>query len=198
MLLHWPSRLVSSQLLLRQSKQLLAVIPEPLPDDSVVVAEVGRAYGIKGWVWLQVYSRPVENLKRYTPLWLHQKDDRTASRVEIEALHCSSKGVRARINGVVDRNQAEAIRGQMLSVAADQLPPSDDESPLWRDLIGCTVKTEQGQSLGVVQGLMETGANDVLVVNGDRERLIPYVPEQYIKQVVLADRLLIVDWDPEF
>jgi len=175
------------------------VIPDTLPADSVVVAKIGRAYGIKGWVWLQVYSRPIDNIKRYAPLWLHQaENNRVAFRVVFEKLRFTNKGVRALIGGVTDRNQAEAIRGQVLSVDAEQLPESDDQSPLWRDLIGCTVVTTDNVCLGVVQGLMETGANDVLVVTGDRERLIPYVPEQFVRQVDLAEKRLVVDWDPDF
>ena len=68
----------------------------------------------------------------------------------------------------------------------------------WADLVGLEVLTESGQSLGQVHGLLETGANDVLDVRGDRDRLIPFVQGQYVKKVCLDSGRLVVDWDPDF
>jgi 16S rRNA processing protein RimM len=78
------------------------------------------------------------------------------------------------------------------------MPASDDGRWYWMDLIGLQVVTTGGVALGQVSGLLETGANDVLVVQGDRERLVPFVMDQYVKRVDLDAAVIEVDWDPEF
>ncbi len=78
------------------------------------------------------------------------------------------------------------------------MPASEDGSWYWMDLIGLQVVTTGGVVLGQVTGLVETGANDVLVVQGERERLVPFVIDQYVKRVDLDAGLIEVDWDPEF
>jgi 16S rRNA processing protein RimM len=79
------------------------------------------------------------------------------------------------------------------------LPEPDEGEYYWRDLIGLKVETEQGIALGVVDYLLETGANDVLVVkDGDKERLIPFLQGQFVKNINLESGMMIVDWDPEF
>ena len=77
-------------------------------------------------------------------------------------------------------------------------PPTEAGEHYWIDLIGLRVVTTEGCELGAVSHLMETGANDVLVVQGDRERLIPYLPGQVVMEVRTQDRCIVVDWDPEF
>ena len=97
-----------------------------------------------------------------------------------------------------DRDQAEALAGAIIAIQREQLPELEDAEFYWADLIGLAVQTQEGVELGHVDHLFETGSNDVVVVKGDRERLIPFVMDQVIQSVDLESRLMVVDWDPEF
>ncbi|NDE35614.1 MAG: 16S rRNA processing protein RimM [Gammaproteobacteria bacterium] len=103
-----------------------------------------------------------------------------------------------RIEGFSNRDEALSLRGSKVMVPRDVFPRAPQGSFYWADLMGLRVETSEGIELGRVAGLMETGANDVLEVKGDRDRLIPFVMDQYVKDVRLDEGLLIVDWDPEF
>ncbi|MFW6041412.1 MAG: ribosome maturation factor RimM [Guyparkeria sp.] len=167
------------------------------PVDPVVIAQLGRPYGIKGWVWLQVFTRPVENIERYRDVYLRpQQGEGRAAR--IEKLSVTPKGVAAKFASVDDRTAAEQLGRAEVVVGRDALPPPGPEEYYWRDLVGCEVVHTNGQVLGTVRELMETGANDVLVVRGDRERLIPFLPDDVILTVDLDARRIEVDWDPDF
>ena len=78
------------------------------------------------------------------------------------------------------------------------MPALESGEYYWADLMGLEVSTRQGDILGVVEKILETGANDVLVIRGEREHLVPYVPGQYVLSVDLAASVMVVDWDPEF
>lgn len=108
------------------------------------------------------------------------------------------KGLAALLPGSDDRDQAALLVGTQIFVDRDQMPPTEDDEYYWSDLEGLKVITTDGKALGQVERMMETGANDVMVVNGDRERLIPFVQGQYVKRVDLEAELIEVDWDPDF
>ena len=104
----------------------------------------------------------------------------------------------ARFESCGDRNTAEELAGTVLYIDSSRLPQLAEGEYYWAELIGLQVVTSAGVSLGQVIRMMETGANDVLVVSGDRERLIPYVAGVVVEQVDLAQSALVVNWDPEF
>ena len=104
----------------------------------------------------------------------------------------------ARLEGVDAREQALQLSGLSISVDRDRFEPAKPGEYYWADLIGLEVRTTSGVGLGAVTGLMETGANDVLVVRRERERLIPFVVGEFVKDVDLDAGVLIVDWDPDF
>ena len=108
------------------------------------------------------------------------------------------KGLVALLPGFEDREQAIKLVGQQIFVERDQLPPTVEGEYYWTDLEGLEVHTTNGDVLGRVEKLMETGANDVLVIRGEREHLVPFVQGQYVKRVDLEGGLIEVDWDPEF
>jgi len=167
------------------------------PVDPVVIAQLGRPYGIKGWVWLQVFTRPVGNIERYRDVYL--RDDRgQVQPARIDKLTVHPKGVTAKFDGVEDRSDVERLGRAEILVGREALPPAGPDEFYWRDLIGCEVVHVSGQSFGQVRGMLETGANDVLVVDGDRERLIPFLTDEVIRDVDIGARRLEVDWDPDF
>ena len=108
-------------------------------------------------------------------------------------------GIFLRVPGqIIIGEQAIALVGQQIFVGRDQLPPTEEGEYYWFDLEGLEVHTTNGEVLGQVDRMMETGANDVLVIHGDRERLVPYIQGQYVKSVDLEAGQIVVDWDPDF
>ena len=136
----------------------------------------------------------MEAIFDYQP-WLLEKDEKPVNIVDGRK---QGKGLAALLPGYRDRDQAAGLVGQKIFCRRDQLPATDEGEYYWSDLEGLEVKTTRGELLGRVERMMETGANDVMVVRGDRERLVPFVQGQYVTRVDLEEGLIEVDWDPEF
>lgn len=109
-----------------------------------------------------------------------------------------NNSVIAKLDGIDDRDQAANLVGSSIYVKLAQLPALQDGEYYWSDLVGLNVKTSSGTWLGVVDSLLETGANDVLIVKGDRERAIPFLQGSTILSIDLDNGLMIVDWDADF
>ncbi|MGM0563290.1 MAG: ribosome maturation factor RimM [Pseudomonadota bacterium] len=163
--------------------------------DKLVVGKLGGPHGVRGWIKVLSYTDPRENLFDYAP-WQLERDGQWRH-FEVEAGKPQGKGWIVKLVGVDDRNAAEALIHCRIAIEERQLPELDEGEYYWRDLIGLTVVTEGGQALGEVSGLMETGANDVLVVRGERQRLVPYI-DPVVRSIDLERREIRVDWDPEF
>ena len=117
----------------------------------------------------------------------------------MSAWQSHGKGLVVGLRDYTDRDQARSLIGLEIAVPRAELPAPEEGEYYWADLVGLKVETTEGQILGTVDHLIETGANDVLVVHGeDRERLIPFVADQVIRRVDLAAGLIQVDWDPDF
>ena len=163
----------------------------------VVVGEVSGVFGIKGWIKVYSFTEPRENILTYSP-WILRKGSELKS-VEVLEGNLQGKAVVACLAGVTDRDVAASLGGYEIVIDSTMLPEPEEGEYYWRDLIGLQVETEQGVALGVVDYLLETGANDVLVVKeGEKERLIPFLQGSFVKNINLAARVMIVDWDPEF
>lgn len=143
------------------------------------------------------YTRPRENIVRY-PTWYLQHRDGSWHETRLAEGRQHGKGVIARLADCVDRDQARALTGREIGISRDELPATEPGEFYWRDLQGLSVVTLTGERLGTVDHLIETGANDVLVVEGDRERLIPFVMGQVIVRVDLDEGEIQVDWDKDF
>lgn len=168
----------------------------------IKVGRISSPYGIKGMVWVYSDTSPMENIFSYRP-WLMRRGGELHS-VEVLSWRPQGKGLVARLKGCDDCNAAEALAGVDIYIARDALPTLEAGDYYWSDLEDRRVYATTGELLGRVYGLMETGANDVLVVRScegsidDRERLIPWVLDQVVIQVDLAADRIEVDWDPEF
>ena len=174
----------------------------PAAEDMITVGHVAAPYGIKGWVWIHALTDPVSNIFGYRPWYLKTREG--FCKVVVTEWREQGKGVVAQLDLAPDRNTAETLRNLAIWVSKSALPELEEGDYYWSDLIDLKVQTEAGQLLGVVYSLMETGSNDVLVVQAsagsldDRERLVPWLPGQVVKKVDLAGRVITVDWDPEF
>ena len=179
----------------------------PFPSHSILtLADIVGVYGIKGWVRLRVHLGDPKLLLSLSGLTLVAAPDspRSARRsVVVEALQAHGKGHIARLSGIADRTQAEALRGCKIQVAAAHFPAAGDGEVYWHDLEGLEVWcTEEGSRslLGRVKTLLETGANDVLVVApcegsiDDREHLVPWILDQVVTDIALTDRRIEVNW----
>jgi 16S rRNA processing protein RimM len=160
----------------------------------VALGYISAVHGIKGWVKVNSWTRPMEAILQYQP-WLLGEDKKP---VKIVDGRKQGKGVAALLPGFEDREQAATLVGVQIFVRRDQLPATEKDEYYWSDLEGLEVKTTKGELLGRVEKLMETGANDVLVIRGNREHLVPFIQGQYVTRVDLEDGMIEVDWDPEF
>jgi len=127
--------------------------------------------------------------------WLLGEDRKT---VKILDGRKQGKGLVVCLPGINDREQAKTMVGQQIFVRREQMPATAKDEYYWSDLEGLEVHTTKGELLGKVERLMDTGANDVLVIRGQREHLVPFVQGQYVTRVDLEGGLIEVDWDPEF
>jgi 16S rRNA processing protein RimM len=162
----------------------------------VVLGKVGGLYGVRGWVRLWSFTDPVENLLDYRELELGRGG--RWETIRLAEGRRQGESLVARFEGCADRDQAAPLVGAELAVARDRLPAPAVGEFYWADLVGLEVVTTGGISLGRVDHMMATGANDVMVVAGERERLLPFVREQFVIEVDLAGGRIVVDWDPEF
>ena len=174
---------------------------ESAVDDWVVVARIAGCYGLKGWVKLHSYTHPVENVLEFGSWRVKRREGYEA--VEFDVGQRRGKGLVAHMAGVDDRTRAESYRGLEVEVPASVLPALPEGDYYWRDLQGLEVWCQAGDDrllLGKVDYLIETGANDVLVVAAcegsidQRERLIPYLPGDSVTAVDLASGVIEVDW----
>lgn len=162
----------------------------------VVVGRISGLYGVRGWLKVFSYTEPREQIAEYSP-WLVDSDGEWQS-IAVEAGRAQGKGVVVKLAGFDDRDTAATLLGRDVAVRRDQLADPEPGEYYWADLQGLRVLTLSGIELGIIDHLFQTGANDVIVVRGDRERLIPFVQGQVIKRIDLAAGLMEVDWDPEF
>ncbi|HBR96825.1 MAG TPA: ribosome maturation factor RimM [Gammaproteobacteria bacterium] len=166
-------------------------------DDTLIpLGKISGVFGLQGWVKVCSDTDPREGIVRYRQWVLEQGADQKTLRVEQGKRH--GKGVIAKLDGIADRDAAESLVGSRIAVRRADLPQLADDEYYWSDLIGIQVETVAGVALGTVKSLFATGANDVIVVDGDRERLIPWIQGQVIKQIDLDQRRMEVDWDPDF
>jgi 16S rRNA processing protein RimM len=164
-------------------------------DDLICVGHVLGAQGIKGWIRVFSNTSPRENIVSYSP-WLIEQGD-GLEEVKVKG-RLQGKNVIAKLQGIDDRTRAETLTGCKLYIDSRQLPGLENGEYYWSDLIGLAVETLQSEPLGVVSDMLETGADDVMVLKGDRERLIPFVMEEIVREVDLDKRRLVVDWHPEY
>jgi 16S rRNA processing protein RimM len=172
-----------------------------VPDHLIVIARVGGAQGIKGWVKLHPETSPKTQAFDYSP-WLILLDGQWQA-VDLAEWQVHGNGYIGRFEGCRDRTQAEQYRNAWIAVAKDSLPETEEDEFYYHQLEGLSVVTQQEVVLGNVSYLFNTGSNDVMVVKpskdslDDKERLLPYLAP-YVIRTDLAAGVIQVDWDPEF
>lgn len=173
--------------------------------DRLTIGQIVGVYGIKGWVKVKSFTQPEDNILAYKPWRL-----RTAhgvQEVEVDQWQARPQGFVCHIVGYDDRDQAAVLAKAHIDVSIEQLPDLPPDEYYWHQLIGLQVISDFGPEpvlLGELKQMLETGANDVMVVRASdpnaqvQERLVPYVPGLYVTKVDLEAGEIRVNWDPEF
>lgn len=167
----------------------------------VVVGHIGALHGLRGWLKLHSHTDPPDNILSYPEWYVGTGEQRRC--VRVVASRQAGKGLLVQLeseNGEVmgDREAAAPLVGTEITIPREAMAPPAPGEYYWADLVGLEVQTVEGRQLGAVAYLLETGANDVLVVKGDRERLIPFLQGDTVKTVDVAVGRIVVDWNPEF
>jgi 16S rRNA processing protein RimM len=160
----------------------------------IQIGHISGVHGISGWLKIHSLTDPREAIFKYQP-WL-LGESRKEVRIAQGKRH--GKHLIAQLENIDDRDQAQSLVNRPVAVFRDQLPELPDDEYYWTDLLGLSVHLGDGTELGKIEKMLATGAHDVMVVQGERERLIPFVQGQYVKSVNLADGSVVVDWDPDF
>lgn len=162
---------------------------------NITLGKIVGVFGVKGWVKVFSETRPREDIFKYSPWQLELNG--TVFEVKVQEGRAQGKGLVASLNTYTDCDQAKALIGAVISIPQTALPDAGIDEYYWSQLIGLQVTNIQGIELGKVIDLIDTGANDVLVVKGDKERLIPFTAFAVIA-IDLKGGKLKVDWDADF
>ena len=158
----------------------------------VTVGRVSGVFGVKGWLKVQSYTEPRDNIVGFDVWTLRMSG---AERLfEVEDGQGQAGKVAAKLRGIDDPDRAREWVGADIVIERERLPKTQTDEFYWTDLEGLEVRTTAGLTLGRVAHLLATGANDVLVLDGTPERLIPFVLGSVVKQVDLEAGLIVVDW----
>lgn len=162
----------------------------------ITVGRFGRPHGIKGFVTIHSFTEPRDNILRYT-------DWRVFLNNEWQPIHLLSvavqhKAIIAQVEGYPERESVARLTNLDIAVAKEQLADLEPGEFYWHDLIGMKVVNQKGEVFGNVIEIMPTGSNDVLVVQGEKKYLIPYLPGQFVTNINAEQQLITVDWDLDF
>jgi 16S rRNA processing protein RimM len=161
----------------------------------VVIGRVVAAFGVQGWIRVKTFTQKPSTLGDFDRWWL--KGPSGSRECALEAFEMHSKGPVAKLAGIDDRDAADGLRGTEIAVPRAALAEPEEGSHYWVDLVGLEVVDEDGRILGAIESLFEAGDTSVLVVRGDRERMIPFVAE-YVKGVDREAGRVTVDWKADY
>ena len=153
-------------------------------------------YGVKGWVKIFSFAENLDSFLVYKKIFL-SKDQKKWLEIEAKEIKLHGKAIIIKFAEITDRSEVENFKGYLIGVSKEFLPKLNKGQYYWNDLIGFEVLNLKNISFGVVDTFIETGANDVIVLKGDKERLIPYTSETVLK-VDVGGRKIIVDWNEDF
>lgn len=177
---------------------------DPVDNEKLILGSISGVFGVKGWVKVFSETDPRENILEYSPWFI--EIDKQWQEVKLVSGKKHGKSIIAQLEGINDRDQAEALKRCRIAIKPSQLPDTAENEFYWRDLKGLNVLSTTGFEFGTVVEILETGANDVLVIRSHNkdakgryeEYLIPYIWQQVILKVDLDGGLIEVDWQPEY
>ncbi|NQY25911.1 MAG: ribosome maturation factor RimM [Piscirickettsiaceae bacterium] len=168
-------------------------------DEFIRVGKIAGAFGVKGWVKIFSFTDPRKNILSYSPLYLLRKGEWV--KLDVVSGRVQGKGIVMSLQGITDPDQVLPLVGTELAIKKEQLKPTTNNEFYWSQLIGLTVINLKDETLGIVDSLHETGANDVLVVKNKEqktEQLVPFVMEEVVQLVDLDNKIIRVDWELDY
>lgn len=164
-----------------------------LQTDYVIIGKIGATYGIKGWLKITTFTQVADSVLDYTPWYLQENN--TWRPMEVQDGRRHGKTIIAKLKGYDTPEAARLLTGRNIAVQRSQLAVLKQHEYYWSDLIGLNVVNQDGVDFGKIAYIMETGTNDVLVVKGEKEHGIPYLPGDVIINVDLENKVVHVNWD---
>ncbi len=164
-------------------------------NDKICVGHIAGVQGLKGWLKVFSNTDPRENILTYSP-WMIETGG-GSRKLEVEG-RLQGNSVLAKIDSIENREAAVELIGSKIYIWSEQLPALGKDEYYWSELIGMRVESLRAEALGRVDDMLETGANDVMVIKGDRERLIPFVLDDIVREVDLTGRRIVVDWQADY
>jgi 16S rRNA processing protein RimM len=159
------------------------------------MGRIAAPFGVRGWVRIQPETAAPGSLLAYKTWWIGNDGDWREAPVAEAKVHGSA--LAARLEGFQDRDAATMLRGKSIAVPRSQLPKARNDEYYWADLLGLRVVNAEGRELGTIAQILQTGANDVLVVQGERERLVPFIAD-VIREVDTTAGVVRVEWNAEY
>lgn len=167
-----------------------------MENNRLVVGQINGIFGVQGWVKIFSHTDPRENIFRYSPWLVEVKGEWQEIKVEDFKVQQGGKALVAKLQKIDDRDLAREFMGCTIAIDRGMLQQNAGDY-FWVDLIGCEVTNLEGEKIGKVVNLVETGAHDVLRVEGEHNELIPFVMETFIKSIDIAGKQIVVDWQIE-
>jgi 16S rRNA processing protein RimM len=152
-------------------------------------------FGIRGWLRIKPFTEDPAGLDEYAQ-WIVRAPEGWIG-MPLEEFELHAKGPVAKLAGCEDPESVRRLRGADIAVTREALGEAEEGTMYRVDLVGLQVKDQSGAVLGRVEGFFDTGDTGVMVVKGERERMIPFVPE-YVKAVDRASRSITVDWKADY
>jgi 16S rRNA processing protein RimM len=164
--------------------------------DWLVIGRFGRPHGVKGLITIISFTEPRENILNYAR-WHVCKNSQWLPLGDLKTT-VNNKFILAEIEGYHDRDQVALLTNLDIAIQRDQLKTLKPDEYYWHELVGMKVVNHQGEIFGEVTEMMATGSNDVLVVQGVRKHLVPYLPDEVVTNIDANQRIITVDWDADF
>ena len=166
-----------------------------LDEKKLLVGKINGFFGVQGWVKIFSYTNPRKNILEYQPWYF--VDNETYKVIEITSGREQSKTIVVKVKGINNRDDALQLIGKDLYINKDQLPELDIDAHYWHELTGFRVINKNEVDLGIVDYLVDTGSNHVLVTKGDTEHWVPYI-EPFLVSVDKQKKVITVNWDENF
>lgn len=169
--------------------------------EYILLGNVSGVHGLKGWLKVFSHTSPRLKITEYSQ-WLLKKNSEDWKAYKVLKGKRQGKNIIVQLEGVDNRNQVESLVGAEIAIYSEQLESLSDDEYYWRDLLGLSVETKEGVSLGKLDWIFNSGSNDVLVVKEGgakkKERMLPFLFKDVVLSIDLDNSLMVVDWDPEF
>ena len=161
-----------------------------LDTEKILIAKIQAHQGLNGWLKVYSYSESKKKFSNYKHFFV--MDNNSYTHLDIEDI-IVNKSIKIKFKSFNSREDSDQYVGKNLYVDREQLDVLENNQYYWNDLIGLKVYLDDGKEIGVLSEIIETGSNDVLVIKGDKEILIPYIIGESVKYINMEDKKIVID-----